>query len=186
MSPHRGLVISDGLERSPEFLSADWVGIGVSRTADKNRRLDAAFRQKCGNRGRIASSGDKTLARLVAVNQPFILKARISIVTSERFAFHRNRPSANGLQNQRSVGNPLDAFGSPTFMVFEPSFSRSEPLSRLPRAVRANQPRTSALVEAPLGSRVIERCAALPWCDRSSFFTPIWVLTPSGHDATGA
>ena len=40
-----------------------------------------------------------------------------------------------------SVGNPLDAFGSTTSVVFEPSLNRSEPLSRLPQAVRSNQKR---------------------------------------------
>jgi hypothetical protein len=30
----------------------------------------------------------------------------------------------HGLQNQRYIGNPLDAFGSATSLVFEPSFSR--------------------------------------------------------------
>jgi hypothetical protein len=30
----------------------------------------------------------------------------------------------HGLQNQPYVGNPLDAFGSATSLVFDPSFSR--------------------------------------------------------------
>jgi hypothetical protein len=35
----------------------------------------------------------------------------------------------HGLQNSANVGNPLDAFGSATSLVFEPPSSRAEPVS---------------------------------------------------------